>query len=417
MGYKKLERTSISFLVVFILIFSQIINVTDSFPDDEKPLEVNTATYGCYDFLIANNEMYVLLSRWLDILDISNPSKPIDAIINETFIPTYPNTITKDENKILFASGDYPATKLEVIEVDEDQVKTKKTANLNCYISKIVLKEEMLYSMALNNETKVFTIHNTTNFENIQLLGSTNRSYNHGHYRNEDIPDYFFIQENICFFITDEGNLAIYQINNTYQISIIKEYNFVDLRNLYFTEEYLFTCDAMGLQIYNYTNVEDLKLKGQYNITGARAVQVRNEIAYLITSDQFVTIDVSNIEEISILDQYLLGNRESMKLMKMELKDNLAIVLTEELFSDAIGYGGYLYIFDIAIPEGIKRIYPKRIPLNHYRLDTVFYALVFWVLPILIVAFAVIIIWRKYRKQRNQETTHLTTDEKKNNET
>lgn len=334
MGYKKLERTCISFSVVLLLIFSQIINVTDSFPDDEKPLEVNTATYGCYDFLIANNEMYVLLSRWLDILDISNPSKPIDAIINETFIPTYPNTITKDENKILFASGDYPTTKLEVIEIDEDKVKTKKIANLDCYIRKIVLKDEVLYSLGWNEETKAFTIHNATDIENIQLLGSTNTSYFYGNYLYEPIPDYYYIEGNNCFFITEEGNLAIYQINNTYQISIIKEYNFTGLRNLYFTEEFLFTCDAKGLQIYNYANVENLKLKGQYNITDARAVQVRNEIAYLITSDQFVTIDVSNIEEISILDQYLLGNRETMKLMKIEMKEDLAFILTEKLYSD-----------------------------------------------------------------------------------
>lgn len=405
MDCKILGRKRTCFSIIFLLIISQRINFTDSFLDDEKPLEVNTATYGCYDFLIANNEMYVLLSRWLDILDISDPSNPIDAIVNETFIPTYPNTITKDENKILFASGDYPTTKLEVIEVDEDKVKTKKTANLDCYIRKIVLKDEVLYSLGWNEDTKAFTIHNVTDIENIQLLGSTNTSYFYGNYLYEPIPDYYYIEGNNCFFITEEGNLAIYQINNTYQISIIKEYNFTGLRNLYFTEEFLFTCDAKGLQIYNYANVEDLKLKGQYNITDARAVQVRNEIAYLITSDQFVTIDVSNIEEISILDQYLLGKRETMKLMKIEMKEDLAFILTEKLYSDAIGYGGYLYIFDISTPSKIKRIYPERIPLNHYRVDKVVMFLVLVLLPIIIGIVASLIITKisNRKKKRNEK--------------
>ncbi len=413
MGFRKMRLNSISFSVVFLLVFSQITNITDSFLKIEKPLEVNTASYSCYDFLIANKEMYVLLSRWLDILDISEPSKPIDATINETLIPSYPYTITKDENTILFASGDYPNTSLEVIELDE--VKTKKTVNLDCYIRKIVLKDEMLYSMAWNEETKVFTIHNATDIENIQLLGSTNTSYFYGYYLQKPIPDYYFIHENNCLFITEEGNLALYQINNSYQITFIKEYSFTDLRNLFFAEKYLFTCDKTGLQLYNYMNIENLSLVKQYNTPNARSVQVRDEIAYLITERQFLTLDLSNIEDIKMLDQYVLGKREPIDLMKIELKEDLAVVIIEKKDSGAAGYMGYLYIFDASTPSKIKRIYPERIPLNPYGFWVIaFDIFMIYVAPPIIIAivFITIFVIVKERKRRKEKISNKKSDEK-----
>ena len=413
MGFRKLRRNCNSLSIIILLIFSQIISTSDSVYNSDKPLDVNTAAYGCYDFLVSNNKIYALSSLRLDILDISNPSKPIDKTVNETLRHNKPRTITKEENTILFASGDPPNSNLYAIQLDEDENKVTEVAYWDYDISKMVLKNKTLFSMAWINETRVFTIHNVIDIENIQLLGSTNTSYYHGYYRNEYIPDYYFIHENHCYVITEEGNLTIYQINNTYQLSFVEEYNFTNLRNLYFTEENLFTCDEMGMEIYNYSDIENMLLIKQYNIPNARSVQVRNETAYLITDEQFVTLDVSNLGEIRLLDQYLLGKRESIKLMKIEMKDNLAIVMTEKLYSDAIGYTGYLYIFDITDPISIKRIYPVRIPLNHYRLQIVFAVFFYGGPPILITAIVAIIIRRRNRKQRNEKISYKSSNDDK----
>lgn len=247
----------------------------------------------------------------------------------------------------------------------------------------------------------------------MNIQGITNTSHSHNYYRDNDIPDYYFIHGNNCFFITEEGNLALYHINSTYQLSFIKEFNFTNIRNLYFTVEYLFTCDETGLQIYNYSNVENLVLVNQYNLTNARYVQVKNEIAYLITNKQFITLDLSNIMEIRNLDQYELGKREPLNLMKIGIEGSLAFVITEYWDTSFVGYTWYVYIFDIATPNEIKRIYPVKIPLNPYRLQIVFAVFFYGGPPILIAVIVAIIIRRRYRKQRNEEIIYLTKDDKK----
>jgi len=422
MGCNILGRKRPSFSIIFLLIFSQIINITISYQNsefpqiiqdlrenpvnNEKPMVVNTAGYYCYDFIIANKQMYTLYGAKLEILDISNPANPTRQTKNETLLQRSPQSITKEENTILLAFGGYPNTSIVAIELDEDESKITEVADWNYNIRKMALKNETLYSMAFVNETSTFVIHNATDIENMHILGMNSTNYSHNYYRHKNIPDYYFVFEKYCFFITEEGNIAVYQINSTYQLSFIKEYNFTNVRNLYFTEEYLFTCDETGLQIYNYSNVENLVLVKQYNVTNARSVQVNNEICYLITNKQFITLDLSNIVEIRNLDQYVLGKREPLNLMKIEIKDNLAFVITEYWDTSFAGYTWYVYIFDITIPNEIKRIYPIRIPLNPYRLQIVFAVFFYGGPPILIAAIVAIIIRRRYRKQRNEKIIH-----------
>ena len=403
MGLKKLGKKSISLSVALLLVFSQIINLTDSFQNNEKPMEENTAGYACYDFVIANKQLYTLFGADLEILDISNPKDPLRQEKNETLLQRFPQSITKEENTIFLAFGRIPNTSIVLIEIIEDENKVTEVASWNYNIRKMVLKNETLYSMAFVNETSTFVIHNATDIENMYILGMNSTNYSHNYYRGVSIPDYYFIFEKYCFFITEEGNLAAYQINSTYQLSFIKEYNFTNIKNLYFSEEYLFTCDTTGLQIYNYSNVENLVLVGQYNLTNARYIQVKNEIAYLITNKQFITLDISNIMEIRNLDQYELGKREPLNLMKIEIEGNVAFVITEYWDTSFVGYTWYVYIFDIATPNEIKRIYPVKIPLNPYRLQIVFAVFFYGGPPILITAIVAIIIRRRYRKQRNEK--------------
>lgn len=383
--------------------------------DNDKPLDVNTAAYGCYDFLVANNKIYALLSNWLDIWDISNPSKPTETRLHG--IADLPQTITKNETIILFAEGNTQNSTLYTIQQDDDENNITKAANLDFYIQKMILENEILYSIGWTNETKVFAICNATDTNNVQLLGSTNISYYIGYYLyNNHIPDFYLINENNIFFITMEGNLDIYQVNNTYQLSLVKTYNFTDLRNLYFTDEYLFTCDSNGLRIYNYSNIENLVLVKQYNIPSTRSAQIRNEVAYLITDRQFLTLDISNFEDIKILDQYFLNKREPIDLMKILLEENLAVVITERKDTGAAGYMGYLYIFDISTPSKIKRIYPERIPLNPYGFWVIaFDIFMIYVAPAIIIAVAFITIFVVVheRKRKKKKTTNKSTNNEK----
>jgi len=429
MGCKILGRKRISFSIIFLLIFSQIINITISYQNsefpqiiqdlrenpenNEKPLEVNTAIYQCYDFIIANKQMYTLYSAELEILDISNPANPTRQTKNETLLQRSPQSITKEENTILLAFGGYPNTSIVAIELDENESKITEVADWNYYIRKMVLKNETLYSMAFVNETSTFVIHNATDIENMYILGMNSTNYSHNYYRGVSISDYYFIFEKYCLFITEEGNLAAYQINSTYQLTFIKEYNFTNIKNLYITEDYLFTCDEIGLQIYNYSNVENIVLVGQYNLTNARYVQVKNEIAYLITNKQFITLDISNIMEIRNLDQYELGKREPLNLMIIEIEGNVAFVITEYWDTSFVGYTWYVYIFDIATPNEIKRIYPVKIPLNPYRLQIVFAVFFYGGPPILITVIVAIIIRRRYRRQRNEKINYMSSNDDK----
>ncbi|GAG81968.1 unnamed protein product, partial [marine sediment metagenome] len=179
--------------------------------------------------------MYALLSHELEILDISNPANPTRQNKNETLLQRFPQSITKEENTILLAFGGHPNTSIVTIELVEDESKITEIADWNISIRKMVLKNETLYSMAFVNETSTFVIHNATDIENMYILGMNSTNYSHNYYRDVSISDYYFIFEKYCLFITEEGNLAAYQINSTYQLTFIKEYNFTNIKNLYIT--------------------------------------------------------------------------------------------------------------------------------------------------------------------------------------
>ena len=84
------------------------------------------------------------------------------------------------------------------------------------------------------------------------------------------------------------------------------------------------------------------------------------------------------------------------------------------MYSDAIGFGGYLYIFDIKSPIDIRRIYPVRIPLNHYRIDKVVYAFTFYIGPLLLIAVIVVIVNRnRIRKQRKEKIINKSSNDDK----
>ena len=86
-------------------------------------MEENTAGYACYDFVIANKQLYTLFGADLEILDISNPKDPLRQEKNETLLQRFPQSITKEENTIFLAFGRIPNTSIVLIEIIEDEEK------------------------------------------------------------------------------------------------------------------------------------------------------------------------------------------------------------------------------------------------------------------------------------------------------
>ncbi|MBK5114563.1 MAG: hypothetical protein KGD59_11520 [Candidatus Heimdallarchaeota archaeon] len=330
----------------------------------------------------------------LEILDISTPSNPIVSTLNETFLHISPLSLTKEENTILIGYTQFfQNTSLMKIKIDQDPNKIIEVDVWNSIIKKMVLRNDTLYSMITRNEEYFFLIHNATNIEDMNLLGNTSVDFYPYPHNYENFPD-FYKHENNCFFITKEENLAVFQVNNTNQLSFIREYNFTNLKSMYFNEEYLFACDEIGLRIFNYSNVENLDLVKQYIIADAQSVQVNNEIAYLVTKKQFITLDISNLEEIRIMDQYVLGNREPLDLMKVEMKNNLAIVMTEDWITNYVGYSWYLYIFDITTPYKIKRIYPVNLPIDFWGTLKIVMYVFLAAIPVCIITVVVLVTTR-----------------------
>ena len=101
MGSPKQGRRGLGLSIIFLLIFSQIIFIAGIFQYNKNqyinqglsnnPIEnrnsfvVNSVLSYCYDFIIAEDQMYVLGSMGLEILDILEPSEPIVSTLNETF--------------------------------------------------------------------------------------------------------------------------------------------------------------------------------------------------------------------------------------------------------------------------------------------------------------------------------------------
>lgn len=414
MGNKKQGKRLIEFSIIILLIVSQIIFLSFDYQNNKNEsinmrLKNNpfgnrdqfaetVSVYYCFDFIIVNNHLYMYWSMGLDILDISNPSDPVETSTNETILNLRPYAITKQDNIILMSIYQYPDMSLMKIDLDEDSEKIIEIDILpNIVLKKMILRNDLLYSVTFNKWGFFFLIHNATNIENINLIGNTSINHYSSFILYEDFPDFYMNGKN-SFFITEEGNLAVYQINETYQLSFIKEYNFTNLNSLYFTEEYLLSCDETGLRFFNYSNVENLNLVKYYNITNAQSVQIDDNLAYLITKKQMITLDVSNFDQIEILDQYILGKREHLDLMKVEMKDNLAIVMTEDWMTNYPGYTWYLYIFDITSPNKIKRIYPKNIPVDFWPiLGPILFVGVITV-PIIVIGGVIFYSIRKRRK-------------------
>jgi len=93
-------------------------------------------------------------------------------------------------------------------------------------------------------------------------------------------------------------------------------------------------------------------------------------------------------------------------LWKIELNENLAIILTENLWiMDYSGdYGGYLYIFDISSPTKIKRLYPVRIPLldnwDKFMLRSILLYIVLPIVVVLVIIISYILAWKKKQRKK-----------------
>ena len=157
MGSKKQGKRLIEFSIIILLIFSQIIFLSFDYQNNKNEsinmrLKNNpfgnrdqfaetVSVYYCFDFIIVNNHLYMYWSMGLDILDISNPSDPVETSTNETILNLRPYAITKQDNIILMSIYQYPDMSLMKIDLDEDSEKIIEIDILpNIVLKKMILR-------------------------------------------------------------------------------------------------------------------------------------------------------------------------------------------------------------------------------------------------------------------------------------
>lgn len=362
-----------SFFIIFLLLnqvffivvtssessFSNRNNINSQSLNPIESLEINDFIDECVDLLVVDDFVLADYGNDVDFLDISNPSFP-ELLYNYDNYGQKMKAYTNFDNIVLFGLGDFE-NNYSIMKIDLDVNST--------VFSEISVLFGWLYQMSLTNDTlysfsgssiyylNEFLIHNATDIDNLSLLGNTTLA---GIESNVN----FLVHEDYVYFTSEGRNLSIYQVNSSYQLSFVKQYYLTNLESIYFYEDYLLICFDFGFQVFNYSNPSNLSLVTQYNIPSAQSIRIRNDIAFLTTSDSFTILDLSNILNPQILDQYIIGDREYTEMWKIELSDNLAIILTEELrrFDYPGQFGGYLYIFDVSSLSEIERLYPTRLP-------------------------------------------------------
>lgn len=336
-------------------------NINNFSGNPDESFVPNDIANGNADLLVKDNLVITIdgTRSGVHFLDISNPSRP--KSLDVSFEPnSHLHELTISGDIILFGL-EYQNMSHSILKIDLSVSSTAYTEIdfWNKWLQGLSFTNDTLYSFSMDfylglNE---FLIFNATNFDNLSLLGNTTLN-------DFELGPNFVVHDDFVYFSSYGKNLSIFQINSSYQLTFIHDYVFGHWKSIYFYDNYLYTCSDIGLQVYDYSNPSNLSLITYYNISSAQHIRIRNDVAYLTTSDSFTILDLSNIFTPQILDQYIIGENEYAEMWKIELSDNLAIILTQEMriFDYPRLFGGYLYIFDIGFPTEINRLYPRRLP-------------------------------------------------------
>ena len=114
----------------------------------------------------------------------------------------------------------------------------------------------------------------------------------------------------------------------------------------------------------------------------------------------------------------MFGSREDCEFRRVETSGNLAIVLTEGWVEDTLSakYTGYLYIFDVSLPDDIERLYPGRIPLfGGFTWFMIGWVSLYGLLPLSFIVVITIVFVRFGKKQKEKKIKdELEAKERKN---
>ena len=404
-----------SLFFIFLFVFNQLIffeavssgnnsqnmncNINSFSGNPDESFEPNDIINGNVDLLVVDDFVITIdgSREGMHFLDISNPSRPKSLDVSFEH-DNYLVALANIGDNILFALQ-YHNMSYSIMKIDLALSSTSYTeiAFLNKWLRGLSLTNNTLYSYSMDFYLGLdeFLIYNATNLDNLSLLGNTNLT-------GIELGRNFVVHDDFVYFPSYGNNLSIYQINSSYQLTFIHDYAFdYYWESIYFYENYLFTCSDFGLQVYDYSNPASLSLVTHYNISSAQSIRIRNDVAYLTTSDSFTILDLSNIFTPQILDQYIIGENEYTEMWKIELRDNLAIILTQEMwiFDYPRQFGGYLYIFDISSLIEINRLYPRRLP----TLDGFTFSMILIIstgVPILIIAILLVLLLPKFLAAR-----------------
>ncbi|MHA1740398.1 MAG: hypothetical protein ACTSWD_17545, partial [Candidatus Heimdallarchaeota archaeon] len=419
-----LVRRNLQTFIILFLILSQLIIFGLALPaniasrnqalsispiDNDDTFDINDVSWGCYG-LFVYNDLVIAHAREINFLDISKPTnptvKPFDSELERSidFYTFYNNTMLFSKEEI--GNNNYSLNK---INLDGDINSYSEIPILKGRPWDILLTNDyFFFYRPINESTMLFDIYNATNLDNLVLLGNTSIT--------TSIDERFEIIYHDNFIYAKSvygGYFEVYQINNTYQLEFVRKYSFPDLESISFYENYLYICNDDSLQLFDCTDPGNLTYISHFDITEPHSIQIKDNIGYLTTSESFTILDLSNISAIEIIDQYLLSDKDGCKLGKIVLQENLAIVLTQEYSSSDYHayYGGYLYIFDIELPESIVRLYPRRLPsLNDIVWAAIIWGTVLVVLPVIVI---VSIFVRNSRMEKGKMRRYEDLDKKK----
>ncbi len=420
MGLKSSIKSWGSLFFIFLFVFNQVIffeaissgnnsqkmncNINNFSGNPDESFMPNDIVNGNADLLVVDDLVITIdgSREGMHFLDISNPSRP--KSLDVSFEPSQYLYELTNFGDIILLGLEHQNLSNSFMKIDLALSSTAYTeiAFWNKWLHGMCLTNDTLYSYLMDFYIGIdeFLIHNATNIDNLTLLGNTNVS-------GLELPRDFLVHEDFIYFTARYQNLSIYQVNSSYQLSFVQKYVFPStIESIYFHEDYLFICSNLGFQIYDNSNPASLSLVTHYNISSAQSIRIRNDIAYLTTSDSFTILDLSNIFAPQILDQYIIGDDEYTEMWKIELRDNLAIILTKEMhiFDYPGKFGGYLYIFDVSSPTEIERLYPDRIPLlDNWDKFMLRLILLYIVLPVVTVLSVILIFVREYWKKKQQK--------------
>ncbi len=284
------------------------------------------------------------------------------------------------------------------INYKNNAIELKNFFEIDFDIVKMNLTEDKLflfgYNWYYNPHLLVYDITNVNNFE---LIGnSTIDSSMNG----------IFMDEKRVYIITEEGNLALYEVMENNQLNFIFEFDFNDLRSVYSNNSHIYTCDKDGLKIYEINEDKYLKFINHFAIENAKSLFVKENIIYLTTTKTLLTLDQTNIENILELDKHYMNSRINLEYKRVTVYNNRCIILNEFSYSqhEIVTYSGSLFVFDVSNPEKIVRLFPDKIPFHLGFGATYLFAGVILISPIFIIV-GIFWIVLKVKKRRMKNNT------------